>query len=227
MLVAFANQKGGVSKSTLACHMAIWLFDRGIKVGFIDTDEQRTSSRWLQIAEPTLSVVVATEVDAIRKAKTQLAENHDVIVADSPGSGGDASHSITMLSDLVIVPLQPSKPDLRAIKDSLKYVRLAQEMSGGKRPAVQLVLTFTAKGDVQTRLLRAELTAMGLPIAQSEVRRLNAFRDSCDSSVTRQTTRDAREATKDVDKLFRELFGARLDSLQSKKENIKREVANG
>jgi chromosome partitioning protein len=211
MLIAFCNQKGGVSKSTLACHLAIWLFDQGVRVGFMDTDEQQTSAKWLQNAEPQLTVLVATEVDAIREAKAQLASENDIVVADTPGSGGDASHCIALIADLVVVPLQPSKPDLRAIKDSLKYVRLAQEMSGGKRPEVSLVLTFTAKGDVQSRKLRAELEATRLPVLKSEIRRLNAFRDACDSAVTRQSTREATEAAKDVIALFTELLGGRFE----------------
>jgi len=225
IVVAFANQKGGVSKSTLACHLAIYLFDRAIPVGFLDTDEQQTSARWLKNAEPKLRVIVACEVDAIRKAKLELSKSCEILVADSPGSGGDASHSITMLADLVIVPLQPSKPDLRAITDSLKYVRLAQEMSGGKRPRVFLVLTFTAKGDVKTRLLRHELASMGLPVASSEIRRLNAFRDACDSAVTRQVTREAIEASKDINKLFEEILVGCLE--RPSVTNEQSEVSNG
>ena len=225
MLVAFCNQKGGTSKSTLACHMAIWLFDQGVSVGFLDTDEQQTSTRWLKTAEPKMTVSVATDVDGIRNAKTQLGTKTNIIVADSPGSSGDASHCLAMIADLVVVPLQPSKPDLRAIKDSLKYVRLAQDMSGGKRPEVFLVLTFTAKGDVQTRKLRQELALMGMPIAQSEMRRLNAFRDACDSAVTRQSTREAVEAAKDVNSLFTEILAGRfaLPSVNNKQK----EVSNG
>ena len=227
MLIAFCNQKGGVSKSTLACHLAIWLFDQGLGVAFIDTDDQRTSAKWLGIAEPKLPVIVATEVDAIRNAKIQLTKENDIVVADTPGSGGDASHCIALLADVVVVPLQPSKPDLRAIKDSLKYVRLAQEMSGGKRPEVSLVLTFTAKGDIQTRKLRTELLAMGLPVAQSEIRRLNAFRDACDSSVTRQKSRDAKEAAKDVIRLFMEILDGRFDFGNENCESTKKAAANG
>ena len=227
MLIAFCNQKGGVSKSTLACHLAIWLFDQGLRVAFIDTDDQRTSAKWLGIAEPMLPVIVATEVDAIRNAKQQLTKENDIVVADTPGSGGDASHCIALLADVVVVPLQPSKPDLRAIKDSLKYVRLAQEMSGGKRPEVSLALTFTAIGDIQTRKLRTELLAMGLPVAKSEIRRLNAFRDACDSSVTRQKSRDAKEAAKDVISLFAEILDGRFDFGNENYESTKKAAANG
>lgn len=227
MFIALTNSKGGTSKSTIASHLAIWLFDLGFRVAFIDTDEQRTSARWLKAAEPEIPLIVATDVDAIRKAKSTLQATSDFVIADSPGSGGDASHSVALLADLVLVPLQPSKPDLRAIKDSLKYVRLAQEMSNGKRPEVYLVLTLTAKNDVQTRRLRKELEATGLPVAQAEIRRLNAFRDSCDSSVTRQSSKEAIEAAKDVDHLFNEVLAQHLKQLQGRSSFETKEVAHG
>lgn len=229
MLVAFANTKGGVGKSLLAAHLTLWLFDRGCRVALLDTDPQQTAARWIQTAEPTIRVIAASEVDDIRRAKGELLAHHDIVVADSPGSGGDAAHTITLLADLVIVPLQPSKPDVRAIKEALKFVRLAQEMSGGQRPVVQLVLTFTAKGDVQTRRLREELTGLGLPVATSKIRRLNAFRDACDTAVTRLRTREAMEAAKDIEALFAELLTGRLN-LETRNESVNvtvKEAANG
>jgi chromosome partitioning protein len=174
MLIVFSNTKGGVGKSCLSAHLAIWLFDRGLRVALLDTDPQQTAARWVRTAEPAIQVVAASDMDEIRRAKGELLEQHDVIVADSPGYGGDAAHTVTLLADLVVVPLQPSKPDVRAIKDALKFVRLAQEMNSGRKPKARLVLTFTAKGDVQTRRLRNELTGLGVEVAKSEIRRLNA-----------------------------------------------------
>lgn len=224
MLIVFTNTKGGVGKSTLAAHLVLWLHDQGIRVALLDTDEQQTAARWVRGAEASVNVVVATDVESIRKARATLIKTHDVVVADSPGSGGEASHSITMLADLAIVPLQPSKPDIRAVKDALKFVQLAREMSGGAKPEATIVLTFTAKGDVQTRKLRAELGALGVPVAKSEVRRLNAFRDACDSAVHRILSRDAKEAAKDLDLLFTELLG---DKLKAWKGTLIKEAANG
>lgn len=210
MLIVFSNCKGGVGKSTLSAHLATYLHDRGRRVALLDTDPQQTAARWIAAAEPGVTVATAHEVDDIRRAKAELLREHEVIVADSPGSSGDAAHTVTLLADLVVVPLQPSKPDVRAVKEALKFVRLAQEMSGGSKPEVQLVLTFTAKGDVQTRHLRRELVELGLPVARSEIRRLNAFRDACDTAVTRQETREAHEAAKDIEALFAELLDGRL-----------------
>lgn len=151
---------------------------------------------------------------AIQEARNKLLCSHDIVVADTPGKESDAARTVAFLADLAIVPLQPSKPDLRAIKDALKTIRLAQEVTGGKRPQVVLVLNLTAKGDVQTRILREQLAASGFPVATTEVRRLNALRDSCDTAVTRLPPSQAHEAAADIDTLFTELLGRRLAAMR-------------
>lgn len=205
--IVLTNTKGGVGKSTLAAHLVIWLFDLGYKVALLDTDEQKTAARWVRAAEPSITVVTATDMDAIREARAKLQESHDFIIADTPGRESDAARTTTLFADLAIVPLQPSKPDIRAVKDALKNIRLAQEITGGKKPRAILVLNLTAKGDVQTRVLRAQLTASGFPVANCEVRRLNALRDACDTAVTRFRAAEGGEATRDVQNLFLELLG--------------------
>ena len=47
MLIIVANTKGGVGKSTIAVHLAVWLLDQGCDVALLDTDEQGTASTWL------------------------------------------------------------------------------------------------------------------------------------------------------------------------------------
>jgi chromosome partitioning protein len=210
MLIAFTNTKGGVGKSTLAAHLAIWLFDRGYRVALLDTDGQRSAGEWVQNAEPGIAVRVATEMDAIRAAKAELLDANQIVVADSPGEEGDASRTVTFLADLAIVPLQPSKLDVRAIRSALKAVRLAQEMTGGTRPEAVLVLNGTRKRSVRAKKLRQQLMSLGFPLAESEVRRYDAICDSCDTAVTRMDDLDAKEAAADMDRLFTELVAPRL-----------------
>jgi chromosome partitioning protein len=218
MLIAFTNTKGGVGKSTLAAHLAIWLWDRGYRVALLDTDNQQTSARWIHAAEPEITVVTATEMEEIQEARMKLLQGDSVIVADTPGKESDAARTVTFLADVAIVPLQPSKPDLRAIKDALKGIRLAQEVTNGQRPKATLVLNLTAKGDVQTRTLRRQLEASGFPIARSEIRRLNAIRDACDTAVTRLRKSEAGEAASDLDTLFMEVLGDILNTLPKRSD---------
>ena len=61
MLIAFCNRKGGVGKSTLAVHVAVFLQDRGFNVGFLDADKQRSGSEWLSEAEPSINIATADD----------------------------------------------------------------------------------------------------------------------------------------------------------------------
>ena len=54
MMIVCANSKGGVGKSTLATHLAVWLFDQGFQTALLDTDKQRSSSQWIAEAEPQI-----------------------------------------------------------------------------------------------------------------------------------------------------------------------------
>lgn len=218
-LITFTNTKGGVGKSTLASHLAIWLFDHGFRVALLDTDAQGTSQEWVRNAEPGIAVRAETDMDGIQKAVDELTASHDVVVADAPGEEGEASNTITLLSDVAIVPLQPTKPNVRALKGALKSIRLAHAVSKGTRPRVVLVLNCVRKRNVRSRVLREQLSSLGYPVARQDVRWLDALADSCDHAVTRQKeSPKAVEAASDIEGLFFELFGELLHA---------KEAANG
>jgi chromosome partitioning protein len=58
MLMAMVNSKGGVGKSTLAVHFAVWLHECGYRVILLDCDLQRSSSQWIAEAEEGVRVEV-------------------------------------------------------------------------------------------------------------------------------------------------------------------------
>ncbi|MCA9188766.1 MAG: AAA family ATPase, partial [Planctomycetales bacterium] len=105
MFISLCNTKGGVGKSTLASHMAIWLFDHGFRVALLDTDIQQTSARWIRAAEPGITVDVATEMAEIQAARSKLIAANDFVVVDTPGRESDAARTAVLLADLAIVPL--------------------------------------------------------------------------------------------------------------------------
>lgn len=210
MFITFTNTKGGVGKSTLAAHLAIWLFDRGYRVAILDTDPQGTSSEWIKRAEPNITVRATSDSDVIQTIRDELLANHDFVIADAPGEEGEAANAVTMLADLAVLPLQPTKPDVRALKDALKTIRLAHAVTQGKRPETILVLNCVRKKSLRTSVLRKQLHSLGFRVAAAEVRRLDALADSCDSAVTREKTPKSREAAADVDALFSEILAEQL-----------------
>ena len=86
MIIAVANSKGGVGKSTLAVHLAAWLAGQGNRVTLADCDSQRSSSQWIQEAAPQVEAICLNDPDAIITHLPQLAQQADYVVADGPGS---------------------------------------------------------------------------------------------------------------------------------------------
>ena len=209
MFITFTNTKGGVSKSTLAAHLAIWLFDYGYRVALVDADVQGTSSEWIRNAEPGIAVRVATDSDAIQEARQELIASHDFVIADGPGKESTAADAVVFLADLAIVPLEATKPSVRALKEALKTIRLAHGVRNGK-PETVLVLSKVRKKSRRTARLKEQLRTSGFRVADAEIRFLDAFADACDSAVTRGTTPTSREAADDVNALFAELLAERL-----------------
>src|SRR6185295_7066112 len=65
MIIAIANSKGGVGKSTLSVHLAAWLQRRGNSVILADCDMQQSSSEWIREAAPEVRTATFRDSEAI------------------------------------------------------------------------------------------------------------------------------------------------------------------
>lgn len=209
--ICLTNTKGGVAKSTLASQLSIWLHDRRIRVALLDVDPQGTSAGWVAKAEPGIAVRRAGALNEIQQIRADLMPSTDVVVIDTPGNDhADLAQAATIFSDVVLIPLQPSTVDLRELKHALTYVKLGQELSAGQKPQATIIVTLTSKGDLQTRQLRSDLAAFQMPVARSEVRRLNALRDGFGQAVIRNMAPDAKLARLDLTAVFEEVVAPHL-----------------
>src|SRR3954452_22548463 len=91
MIIAIANSKGGVGKSTLAVHLAAWLQRQGHRVTLADCDTQQSSSQWVREAAPMVKTICLTDPDAVYSEMPALHAQTDYIVADAPGSLAEMS----------------------------------------------------------------------------------------------------------------------------------------
>src|SRR5690349_3222338 len=108
MMIVCANSKGGVGKSTLATHLAVWLHDRGFRTALLDTDKQRSSSQWMAEVEPKITIGVADTPDDCLSIAQGLLQGHDFLIGDAPGGLEDLSRTLLILADLAIFPISPS-----------------------------------------------------------------------------------------------------------------------
>jgi chromosome partitioning protein len=224
MLIVCANSKGGVGKSTLAVHLAVWLFDRGFKTALLDTDKQRSSSVWIAEAEPEIAVeIAATHKECILKAQ-QLRQTHDFLIGDAPGGIADLSRTLLILADLALLPISPSILDVRSVVEATEVLREAQGINGG-RPEGRLVLNKMKSRDVISRDLKEDAPELGLSVVNAVIRDLQALRDApLQGAVVGRFGRKGKQAAADVDAVFEELLGQKLWQL----ENTRRQkVQNG
>ena len=225
MMIVLANTKGGVGKSTLAAHLALWAHDLGIQTALIDTDKQRSSSQWIGEAEPGITVRVATTPEECLKEATELRLGHDLIVGDGPAGLDDVSRTLLILADLAILPLTPSILDLRSVQQATDVLKFAQGINGGK-PEGRIVLNKMKTRDSISKELGAAAQTLGVKVAKTVIRDLQAYRDAAGqaTSVSR-LGKKGKSAADEVDALFRELLGSKLKELKSM--SVRKEVANG
>ena len=120
MIIAIANSKGGVGKSTVAVHLAAWLHRLGHRVTLADCDTQHSSSEWIRLALPNVQAVCLDSPDDVLNELPRLAEEADYVVADGPGSQTEMSRALLLRADFAIVPCKASMLEVRALAAKLE-----------------------------------------------------------------------------------------------------------
>lgn len=223
MVILFSNTKGGVGKSTLAAHLVLFLLDRGSRVALIDADEQGSSSQWITEAEPEVSVRRIASPEEAADAAIELRNSHNVVICDSPGDDNDVPRTLMLLADLAVFPVGPSILDLRSLARATALLKYARQINGG-RPEGRLVLNKVKKRDRISESLPEAAEQLGVPLLESRVRDLEAFRDAAQqaTSVTRMR-RGKNHARFDVESLCVEILSVAASCVAATEKG----VANG
>ena len=146
MIIAIANSKGGVGKSTLAVHLAAWLHEQGHRVTLADCDTQQSSSEWIGEAVPDVKAVRLGNPDIILNELPMLSQEADFVVADGPGSNTETSRALLLRADLAIVPCKASMLEVRALAMATEVLRQAQDIRAGKPSAVIVLIPGSPLG---------------------------------------------------------------------------------
>jgi chromosome partitioning protein len=206
MIIATVNAKGGVGKSTIAVHLAVWLHEKGRRVVLVDSDVQSSSALWLADAEPAVPVISLHEPRAVLTQTPALGESYDVVVADGPAGLAELSRALLLVADVALIPCGPSALDLRAATLAIGVVQEAQKLRAGL-PNPLLVLN---KLQYATRLERDVLDAapeLGISVASTAMYLRQPYADSVgQGSVVWRMGRRGNEAAAELDLLFEEVL---------------------
>ncbi|MFO0941544.1 MAG: ParA family protein [Pirellulales bacterium] len=225
MMIVLANTKGGVGKSTLSSHLALWAADLGIKTALLDADKQRSSSQWIVEADARIEVRTANTPEECLSEARGLSVSNDLIVADGPAGLDDLSRTLLILSDIAILPLTPSILDLRSVKQATDVLKFAQGINRGK-PEGRIVLNKMKTRDSISKELKSAAQTLGVTVANTVIRDLQAYRDAAgQATCVSRLGKRAKAASDEIDALFREILGSQLKLLLPKGQV--KEVANG
>ena len=167
------SQKGGTGKTTLSCALAALASRAGRATAGLDLDPQASAAKWHDLRrangedDPPVFATPSSRMQALVDALGQ--DGAEFIVTDTaPHSGADAV-TVARLSDHILIPLQPSFPDLAAITRTIDIAEVA------KTPAT-IVLNLALVNHPSTDNARTVIASTAAPVVlHRRVAHVNSF----------------------------------------------------
>lgn len=132
MIIAVANRKGGVGKTTLATNLAVALSKKGTLV-LVDADDQQSALKWSKRREEN---PIATEYHTgdLKKILLDLQKKYDYVILDVAGRDSEEFRSALQVTDKLIVPTQPSQADVEVLPFVLKLFNTFHKVNEKLQP---------------------------------------------------------------------------------------------
>jgi chromosome partitioning protein len=204
MIVAFANQKGGVGKTTLAINLAAALRRRNYRVLLIDTDPQGTALQWKSL-EGNIAFEVEHFPRPISSADIEpFLPDHDFIIIDTPPAIGPISAAVLELADLAVVPLAPSPLDIWASRHTAEMIEEAKK--GNKALRGKLLICRKIANTRLGREAREALDVFSLDVFENEISQRIAYIEAMLSGVSVMQYSPSSAAAEEIESFCKEVI---------------------
>lgn len=153
MIISFLNTKGGVGKTTLCVNLSRYLYlykyrilnqDKAKnepvekpRILLVDADPQGSLRDWQEAGcQVDIDVIAADRRQTLAQLSSLLNKQaYDYVLIDTPGKAADITSVAITLSDLCVIPVQPSPYDLWASNDIAELIEIRQTIANGKPKA--------------------------------------------------------------------------------------------
>lgn len=203
-VIALVGNKGGAGKTTLAFNFAAGLAKHSTSV-VIDADPQGSAIQWNAFTG-NISNTVLEARDDLKNQLDELAKEYRYIILDCPPSVlAPQTIKVLEISDLALIPVQPSPVDLWATVHTEKAILEAQQLN----PKLQAILVINQleKRTTLSGLVRDALSEINLPVAKNALRRRSVFRNSAlEGKNVFEMGHRGIEAAREVEELIQEVI---------------------
>ena len=139
VVISFLNQKGGSGKTTLATNVAHGLVIKGYKVLLVDTDAQGSARDWNSANEGEILPVIGLDRETLPKDLEAVKDGYDIVVLDGAPAVEKMSAVAIRISNIVLIPVQPSPYDIWATDELIGLIKSRQAVSNGEPKAAFVI----------------------------------------------------------------------------------------
>jgi chromosome partitioning protein len=174
-VVSILNPKGGTGKTTLSIHISRALHVADEKVLLVDTDIQGSARDWNETGKGKCGFpVVGIDRPTLDKDVLALAQSYDWVIIDGAAKLEKMSASAVKVSDLVLIPIQPSPLDVWACDSLVDIIQTRQQVTNGI-PTAAFVISRAKKGTTLARDVTNVMAEYGFPVLDGAIHDRTVF----------------------------------------------------
>ena len=198
-VVSILNQKGGSGKSTLTTNLARAYQIRGHSVEILDGDSQRTVTEWAKLQTstdmPTVTPTTASQIEGHIDAASS-----SVVFVDGAPAHDTLNVRAMKLSDLVLIPVRASGPDLWSSEDLVGSIQTRRETTGRKPQVAFVVCQQVARTNLASEI-EDVLAGYELPVLEGRTNHRIAYAEALSSGTTVLDMPGAKKAEAEIQRI--------------------------
>lgn len=206
-VLSLLNEKGGAGKSTVAINLACALHRAGRRVVLIDADPQGTARDWREASPEDADlppVVILDRPELLLSSLKTIAA--DIVVIDTPAKAEKMSANVVRVSDVAIIPVQPSAADVWASAAAVKLIQSKRDV-GGTIEAAFLATRVSSTTNLSREIMRGEWNEYGVEMLDQSISNRVSYAQALSDGVSVFQTKDS-QAKAEIDLIVKELEDA-------------------